>query len=201
MFTGIITDIGTVLDIQKTNMLHCTIQTNYHTDTIALGVSIACDGVCLTVTDKGILKDNNAYFKVDISSETLSKTNINQWIIGRKINLERALKLGDELGGHIVQGHVDGFGIIQKIYEEQGSWRFEIEVSNDIAPFIAEKGSVTINGISLTVNKVDGCVFDVNIIPHTMHYTTMGFLRVNDKVNIEIDVLARYMKRLITFKS
>ncbi len=195
MFTGIITDIGTVTRVESPGDTRVVIATAYDTATVDLGASISCSGVCLTVVDKG-----PNWFAVDVSGETISRTAKDQWTEGRKFNLERAMKLGDELGGHIVTGHVDGLGTVVAVSEEGGSHRVTIRAGADIAPFIAPKGSVTVDGVSLTVNTVqdiDGEVeFGLNIIPHTWSATTLGTIHVEQSVNIEIDVLARYLQRM-----
>ncbi|MEG8057166.1 riboflavin synthase [Sphingomonas sp. 22L2VL55-3] len=195
MFTGIVTDIGTVASVESPGDTRVVISTAYDTTTVDLGASISCSGVCLTVVDKG-----PNWFAVDVSGETISRTAKDQWTEGRKFNLERAMKLGDELGGHIVTGHVDGLGTVVALAEEGGSHRVTIRVGADIAPFIAPKGSVTIDGVSLTVNTVrdiDGEVeFGLNIIPHTWAVTTLGTIQMGQSVNIEIDVLARYLQRM-----
>ena len=193
MFTGIITDIGTVRTADQRGDLRLTIATAYDPATIDLGASIACSGVCLTVVDKGA-----DWFAVDVSHETLSRTNADLWRVDRKLNLERALRLGDEMGGHLVSGHVDGLGNAVWGQAENGSIRFSIKAPKRLAPFISEKGSIAINGISLTVNEVedkpDGTYFGVNIIPHTAE-TTEVFDR-GETVHLEIDMIARYLKRL-----
>ncbi|MCK8457773.1 riboflavin synthase [Sphingomonas faeni] len=195
MFTGIVTDIGTVTRVESPGDTRVVIATAYDTTTVDLGASISCSGVCLTVVDKG-----PNWFAVDVSGETISRTAKDQWTEGRKFNLERAMKLGDELGGHIVTGHVDGLGTVVALAEEGGSHRVTIRAGADIAPFIAPKGSVTVDGVSLTVNTVqdiDGEVeFGLNIIPHTWSVTTLGTIHVEQSVNIEIDVLARYLQRM-----
>ncbi|MEG3161957.1 riboflavin synthase [Sphingomonas sp. LB2R24] len=195
MFTGIVTDIGTVTRVESPGDTRVVIATAYDTATVDLGASISCSGVCLTVVDKG-----PSWFAVDVSGETISRTAEDQWTEGRKFNLERAMKLGDELGGHIVTGHVDGLGTVVAVSEEGGSHRVTIRAGADIAPFIAPKGSVTVDGVSLTVNTVqdiDGEVeFGLNIIPHTWSVTTLGTIHVEQSVNIEIDVLARYLQRM-----
>ena len=195
MFTGIVTDVGTVRSAEQRGDLRLVIGTNYDMDSVDLGASISCSGVCLTVVDKG-----PSWFAVDVSGETISRTAKDQWTEGRKFNLERAMKLGDELGGHIVTGHVDGLGTVVALAEEGGSHRVTIRAGADIAPFIAPKGSVTIDGVSLTVNTVrdiDGEVeFGLNIIPHTWAVTTLGTIQMGQSVNIEIDVLARYLQRM-----
>jgi riboflavin synthase len=196
MFTGIVTDIGTIQTAEQRGDLRCVIGCNYDAKTIDLGASIACSGVCLTVVDKG-----TDWFAVDISSESVSRTASGMWARGRRLNLERALKIGDELGGHIVTGHVDGVGTVLAVTREGDSHRVVIEVSGEIAPFIASKGSITIDGVSLTVNEVadqpDGTAhFAVNIIPHTWAVTAFSDLQERQAVNLEIDVLARYLARM-----
>ncbi len=196
MFTGIITDIGTVSRLEQRGDLRARINTRYDHDGIDLGASIACSGVCLTVIEKGTA-DGKDWFDVEISAETISKTNIGaKWQIGAKINLERALKVGDELGGHIVSGHVDGVAHVTSVTDEGDSTRVTFEVPSTLAKFIASKGSVALNGTSLTVNGVNGASFDVNFIPHTKSETTWGDLAVGDPINLEIDTLARYVARL-----
>ncbi len=196
MFTGIITDIGTVSRLEQRGDLRARINTRYDHDGIDLGASIACSGVCLTVIEKGTA-DGKDWFDVEISAETISKTNIvAKWQIGAKINLERALKVGDELGGHIVSGHVDGVAHVTSVTDEGDSTRVTFEVPSTLAKFIASKGSVALNGTSLTVNGVNGASFDVNFIPHTKSETTWGDLAVGDPINLEIDTLARYVARL-----
>ena len=200
MFTGIVTDIGTVTTVVSPGDTRVVVSTAYDTATVDLGASIACSGVCLTVVDKG-----PNWFAVDVSGETISRTATDQWTQGRKFNLERAMKLGDELGGHIVTGHVDGLGTVVAVSEEGGSHRVTIRAGADIAPFIAPKGSVTIDGVSLTVNTVrdvEGAVeFGLNIIPHTWAVTTLGTIHVEQSVNIEIDVLARYLQRMEHYRA
>ena len=196
MFTGIITDIGEVLAIDQRGDLRARIATGYDVGGIAIGASIACDGVCLTVIATGA--DPRPWFEVDISAETVAKSNIghNGWAPGRRINLERALRVGDELGGHIVSGHVDGVARITSLTDEGDSTRFTFEAPASLARFIAPKGSVALNGTSLTVNEVSGGTFGVNIIPHTKEVTTWGGIAEGDVVNLEIDTLARYVARL-----
>lgn len=191
MFTGIITDIGEIRDLEKRGDLRARIATRYDTGGIDLGASIASDGVCLTVIALG-----DDWYDVEISAETVSKTNLGGWVVGKRVNLERALKVGDELGGHIVSGHVDGVAEIVAMTDEGDSTRFTFRAPKALAKFIAPKGSVALNGTSLTVNEVDGCDFGVNIIPHTKEMTTWGDARVGDRVNLEIDTLARYVARL-----
>jgi riboflavin synthase len=194
MFTGIITDIGTVRANAKAGDTRFEITTAYDLDGVDMGASIACNGCCLTVIAKG-----PDWFAVQASGETLSKTTLGNWERGTRINLERALKLGDELGGHIVSGHVDGIGQIVAITPDGESRRFRIRVPAALARFIAPKGSVAVDGTSLTVNEVDGADFGVNIIPHTQAVTTWGDMKVGQAVNIEIDMLARYVARLAEF--
>lgn len=196
MFTGIITDIGEVLDLAQRDDLRARIGCSYDPQGIDIGASIACDGVCLTVVERGLGADGRGWFDVDISAESVARTTIGDWTIGRRINLERALRVGDELGGHIVSGHVDGVARILSIRPEGGSMRFTFEAPEDLAPFIAPKGSVALNGTSLTVNEVAGARFGVNIIPHTAQATTWGAAREGERVNLEVDTLARYVARL-----
>jgi riboflavin synthase len=199
MFTGIITDIGEVVGVEKRGDTRFTIATAYQPETIALGASIACSGCCLTAIEMKHLADGRGAFVVEASAETLSKTTLVGWQVGTRINLERAVRVGDELGGHIVSGHVDGIGTILSITPEGDSLRFRFSAPRDIARFIAQKGSVTLDGTSLTVNEVEGVTFGVNIIPHTQAVTTWGHARVGQPVNIEIDMLARYVARLAEF--
>ncbi len=194
MFTGIITDMGEVLALEQKGDLRARIATGYAVETIDIGASIACDGVCLTVVATG--ETPRGWFDVEISAETVSKTNLGAWHPGRRLNLERALRVGDELGGHIVSGHVDGVAGIVAMQEEGASTRFTFRAPEALAGFIAPKGSVALNGTSLTVNEVGGAEFGVNIIPHTKAVTTWGQARPGDLVNIEIDTLARYVARL-----
>ena len=195
MFTGIITDIGTVRAVRKAGDTRFEITTGYDLGTVDMGASIACNGCCLTVIEKG-----PDWFAIQASAETLSKTTLGDWATGTRINLERALKIGDELGGHIASGHVDGLGEIVSITPEGDSQRFRFRVPHELARFIAPKGSVAIDGTSLTVNEVEGNVFGVNIIPHTQSVTTWGTMKVGQRVNIEIDMLARYVARLTEYK-
>jgi riboflavin synthase len=192
MFTGIITDIGRVRAIEPGGDPRYTIETRHDTTKIALGASIACSGCCVTVVDKG-----PGWFAVQVSAETLSLTTLGNWREGTRLNLELALKVGDELGGHILSGHVDGVGRIVARGLENDSVRYSIEVPPELARFIARKGSVAVNGVSLTVNEVEGNRFGVNIIPHTQAETTFDEAMVGDPVNLEIDMLARYVARLL----
>jgi riboflavin synthase len=195
MFTGIITDIGILRMVEQRGDLRARIGTGYRVDGIDLGASIACDGVCLTVVAKGS-DDQGGWFDVDISAETVSKTNLSGWAPGKRVNLERALKVGDELGGHIVSGHVDGLAEVVAIRDDGDSTRVTLRAPKSLARFIAPKGSVALNGTSLTVNEVDGCDFGINFIPHTKQMTTWGDVALGDSVNLEIDTLARYVARL-----
>ena len=191
MFTGIVTDVGKIAALEPRGDLRARISTAYDTARIDLGASIACDGVCLTVVDLG-----PDWFAVDISAETLSKTNLGTWDAGRAVNLERALRVGDELGGHIVSGHLDGLAEITAIAPDGDSTRLTFAAPPALARFIAPKGSVALNGTSLTVNEVSGNTFGINLIPHTQAVTTWGRAAVGESVNLEIDTLARYVARL-----
>lgn len=191
MFTGIVTDIGEVRAVERKGDMRARIATRYDTASIDIGASIACSGVCLTAVQLG-----PDWFEVEISAETLDKTTLGGWAEGKKINLERSLKVGDELGGHIVSGHVDGLAKIIELRPEGDSIRYSFEAPKSLARFIAPKGSVALDGTSLTVNEVDGTTFGVNLIPHTQEVTTWGASKVGDRVNLEIDTLARYVARL-----
>jgi riboflavin synthase len=195
MFTGIVSDVGRIRAIEARGDTRVVVETAYDTSTVDLGASIACSGVCLTVVDKG-----PSWFAVDVSGETLSRTAQGQWTQGKALNLERAMRLGDELGGHIVTGHVDGVAEVVAVQPDGDSKRISFAVSRELAPFLAPKGSVTVDGVSLTVNAVedtaDGTHFSINLIPHTQAVTTLGALEPGLAVNIEIDVLARYLKRM-----
>ena len=191
MFTGIVTDIGRVRSVRQTERdRRYEIETGWDTAGIDLGASISHAGCCLTVTEKG-----PGWFAVEVSGETLSKTTLGDWREGDPVNLERAAKLGDELGGHIVSGHVDGLGRVVAVTPEGGSHRIDIEAPAPLHRYIAAKGSITVDGVSLTVNAVEGRVFGLNIIPHTRDATTLGGLKAGDMVNLEIDMLARYLAR------
>ncbi|WP_312594637.1 riboflavin synthase [Brevundimonas sp.] len=191
MFTGIVTDIGRVRDVLATDRdRRYEIETAWDTAGIDLGASISHAGCCLTVTEKGA-----GWFAVEVSNETLSKTTLGSWAAGDSVNLERAAKLGDEMGGHVVSGHVDGLGRVVSITPEGGSHRIAVEAPSPLHRYIAAKGSITVDGVSLTVNAVEGQVFWLNIIPHTWTVTTLGGLKVGDPVNLEIDMLARYLAR------
>lgn len=196
MFTGIITDVGQIRRVAQAGDLRVEIETAYDAAGIAIGASIACDGVCLTVVAKGSDAAGRNWFAVDVSAETISKTNAGRWKQGARVNLERALKIGDELGGHIVSGHVDGKASVESVMPEGDSRRIRFRVPEALKKYIAPKGSIAVDGVSLTVNEVDDAVFGVNIIPHTAAVTTLGALKAGDPVNIEIDLLARYVARL-----
>ena len=196
MFTGIITDIGTIRSTEQRGDLRIVIETAYDTATVATGASIACSGACMTVVDKG-----TGWFAVDMSGESVSCTAPGLWVAGGRLNLERAMKIGDELGGHIVTGHVDGIGKIMSFDPVGDSWRVVIAAPDAVAPYVAAKGSITVDGVSLTVNDVvdqpDGTAhFTLNIIPHTAAMTTLGGLTAGMHVNLEIDILARYLARM-----
>lgn len=193
MFTGIVTDIGRVRRIEKKGDTRFEFETAYDTDTIAVGASICCSGACLTAVEKG-----EGWFAALASAETLSKTTMGSWREGTRVNLERALKAGDELGGHLVTGHVDGVATLQDVQPEGDSLRLRFAVPASLARFVAAKGSVALDGVSLTVNEAEGPVFGVNIIPHTRSATTLGGLRAGDAVNLEIDPIARYVARLLS---
>ena len=193
MFTGIVTDIGKIIELEKRGDLRARVETNYDMSTVAIGASIACDGICLTV-----IKTGSNWFDVEISAESVEKTHLkfNTWAIGASVNLERALRVGDELGGHIVSGHVDGVVEIVDMKDEGDSTRFVFLAPSDLQKFIAPKGSVALNGTSLTVNEVHSSKFEVNVIPHTKEVTTWGSSKIGDFLNLEIDTLARYVARL-----
>jgi riboflavin synthase len=200
MFTGIVTAIGTIAAAEQRGDLRLRITAPLDPARIDIGASIACSGVCLTVVERGGAA-GDAWFDVDLSGETVSRTVPGMWAAGAQLNIEPSLRLGDELGGHIVTGHVDSVGEVVKVAREGDSWQVAIRARAEMAPFIAEKGSITVNGVSLTVNDVrdrpDGtCDFLLNIIPHTAAVTTLGALQEGDAVNLEIDVLARYLKRM-----
>ena len=191
MFTGIVTDVGRVRAVRDTNRdRRFEIETVYDLATIDIGASIAHAGCCLTVVEKG-----EGWFAVEVSGETLDKTTLSEWSEGRRVNLERAARVGDELGGHIVSGHVDGVGEVLSIASEGGSHRVRIRVPRPLHRYIAPKGSITVEGVSLTVNEVEDDVFGVNLIPHTWEVTTLGGLTPGARVNLEIDMLARYLAR------
>jgi riboflavin synthase len=201
MFTGIVSDVGTVVSAEQRADLRLTIRCNYDLTTVSLGASIACSGVCLTVVDKA--EDR---FAVDVSVETLSRTAPQLWREGAKVNLERPLRVGDELGGHFVTGHIDCIGDVVAVSPEGGSTRIEVAVPGELAPLLAAKGSIALDGVSLTINEVGGgddagARFSVNIIPHTADCTTLGDMAVGRQLNVEADVLARYIDRMIAVRA
>ena len=196
MFTGIVTAVGTIRETRKAGDLRLVVACPFDPAGIAMGASIACSGVCLTVVDRGG-EAGNAWFAVDLSGESVARTVAGRWEVGNRLNLEPALKLGDELGGHIVTGHVDGVGKVVSVTPDGDSKRFVIAAPKDLAPYLAPKGSITVQGVSLTVNDVDGDGFMVGIIPHTLSVTTLGGLSPGDAVNLEVDVIARYVSRLL----
>ena len=201
MFTGIVTDVGTVRSAEQRGDLRLVIETGYDMATVDLGASIACSGACLTVVDKG-----EDWFAVDVSAETVSKTADDRWREGSRLNLERSLRLGDEMGGHIVTGHVDAVGTVVGTCPEGDSLRVGISVPRALAPMIAAKGSITLDGASMTVNDVreaeDGTThFSVNLIPHTAQHTTLGELQAGRQLNVEVDVLARYLDRMLAARA
>ena len=191
MFTGIITDIGRIAELEQRGDLRARFTCGYDMNTVDLGASIACDGCCLTVIEMG-----DDWFDVEISAESVSKTKLGDWQEGSRVNLERALKVGDELGGHIVSGHVDGVAEIVAMSDEGDSTRVTLRAPDALAKFIAPKGSVALNGTSLTVNEVNGAEFGINFIPHTKAVTNWGDAKTGDRINLEIDTLARYVARL-----
>ena len=200
MFTGITTDVGTVRSAEQRGDLRLTIASGYDLGSVDLGSSIACSGVCFTVVDKG-----DDWFAVDVSGETLSRTARDLWREGSRLNLERSLRIGDELGGHLVSGHVDGVADVTEVRLEGGSTRITARTPADLAPYLAPKGSITLDGVSLTVNEVrdDGgsAIFTVNIIPHTGEHTTFGEIAVGRQLNVEIDVIARYLERMLAARA
>jgi riboflavin synthase len=196
MFTGIVTDVGEVVSVTSLEAgVRLRIASSYDPETIALGASIACSGPCLTVLERG-RSGHRGCFDLEVSSETLARTNLGEWRPGRRVNLERALKMGDELGGHMVTGHVDGVATIAERHDEGGMARFAFQVPESFARYIAEKGSVCLDGTSLTVNAVAGNRFEAMLIPHTLAVTTWGERRQGDRVNLEVDLFARYLERL-----
>lgn len=194
MFTGIVTDMGEVLALEQRGDLRARIGTAYDVAGIDIGASVCCDGVCLTVVAKGKANARD-WMDFEISAETLGKTNLGGWVVGRRINLERSLKVGDELGGHIVSGHVDGVAEVVGLQPEGDSMRLRFRAPEALAPYIASKGSVALNGTSLTVNEVEGLEFGINLIPHTRAVTTWGQVALGDRVNLEVDTMARYVAR------
>lgn len=197
MFTGIITDIGELVSNQQGRFV---VRCSYKADGIAIGASIACDGACLTAVEV-VPEGAGCIFKVDVSNETLSRTTLGDWKVGQRINLERALKAGDELGGHIVSGHVDGVGRIADMQDDGSSRRVVVDAPPDLARYLASKGSIALDGISLTVNEVTKGGFGVNIVPHTLTHTTLSAKRPGDRVNLEVDVFARYVARAMELRT
>jgi riboflavin synthase len=197
MFTGIITDIG---EVARRDGGRFIIRCGYAAETVAIGASIACDGACLTVVEV-VPAGKGSAFTVDVSNETLTRTTLGAWQTGRPVNLERALRAGEELGGHIVAGHVDDVGAIVDIRPDGASRRFTVEVPDELARYLAPKGSVALDGISLTVNEVSRRRFGINIVPHTLTHTTLGAKKPGDRVNLEVDPIARYVARLMELKS
>ncbi|MEM9640079.1 MAG: riboflavin synthase [Pseudomonadota bacterium] len=195
MFTGIITDVGRVAALERRGDLRARLTTAYDVNGLDLGASVCCDGVCLTVVDRGT-EGTQAWFDVDISAETVSKSTLGHWTAGAPVNLERSLRLGDELGGHIVSGHVDGTALVEAQEQDGDSTRMTFLAPTELARFIAPKGSIALAGTSLTVNDVNGPRFTVNLIPHTKTVTNWGQIATGDEVNLEIDTLARYVARL-----
>lgn len=198
MFTGLVSDVGKVVSINTGEIHRIKIASSYPAADLALGASVAHDGVCLTLVEINPAEDGSEYV-VEVSPETLSRTTLALWTEGASVNLERALKAGDELGGHIVQGHVDGVGTVQNIRDKEGWLHIQVEAPEVLARFIAEKGSIAVNGISLTVNGVEKNCFDLMIIPHTASVTTIGKIQPGDRVNLEVDIMARYAARLAEF--
>ena len=192
MFTGIVTDLGTVRALKPGAVTRLEIATGYDTDAIAIGASVACNGCCLSVVEKGA-----GWLAFEAAQETLSVTTLKDWKVGDRINLERPMQVGDELGGHIVAGHVDGIGTVVKAIDDKGSLRLTVEAPENLAKYIASKGSVTIDGVSLTVNEVSGRQFGVCLIPITQVATNLGKARAGQRVNLEIDLIARYVARLL----
>lgn len=192
MFTGIVTDLGAVRSIERRGDTRIEIETAYDTDSIELGASVACSGPCLTVVDKA-----SGWFAVEASAETLARTTLGEWRAGTRVNLERAMRVGEELGGHIVSGHVDAVASVVETLPEGDSVRFLFDAPESLAKYIAPKGSIALDGVSLTVNEVDGNRFGVNVIGHTRAATTFGERRAGDRVNLEIDTIARYVARLL----
>jgi riboflavin synthase len=199
VFTGIITCLGSVASIEQRGDLRMTIASDYDLGSIAIGASIACSGVCLTVIEAGPDTMRSSWFAVDVSAETLARTTLGRWRVGTPVNLERSLKIGDELGGHLVFGHADGVAVVKERRGEGDSVIFRFAAPPALAPYIAEKGSISLDGTSLTVNAVAGSEFTINVIPHTLAVTSFGTRQVGDEVNVEVDMLARYVARLREF--
>ena len=204
MFTGIIEETGKIIQPDNSDGQSFRIACSFNVNGIDIGASICCDGICLTVSSKGKTQENTTWFEVDVSDETRNLTNINceisPWIHGKEINLERSLKVGDELGGHIVTGHVDGTAELREINEGKNSYSLKISVPNNLKQYIAKKGSITINGTSLTVNEVGDDWLTINLIPHTIDITNWKGIKIGQKLNIEVDILARYVSQILHFK-
>ncbi|HUG45492.1 MAG TPA: riboflavin synthase [Sphingomicrobium sp.] len=205
MFTGIVTDVGTVASAEQRADLRLRIRCGYDMATLDLGASIACSGVCLTVVDKGS-DENGSWFAADLSTETISRTAPDLWKEGARLNLERSLRVGDELGGHFVTGHVDCIGEVVEVSPEGGSTRIAVSIPSELAPLVVAKGSIALDGASLTVNEVQkaedgGNLFTVNVIPHTAEHTTLGEIRPGRQLNVEADVLARYIDRMLAART
>ncbi|MGF7158158.1 riboflavin synthase [Bartonella heixiaziensis] len=201
MFTGIITDIGCVEDVQPLKQgVRLDISTRYDIQSLEIGASIACSGICLTIVERGSKQATAGWFAVEAWEEALRLTNLAQWAKGTFVNLERSLRLGDEMGGHLVSGHIDGLAEIIDKRNEGDAVRFFLQIPKQFVPFIVNKGSIALNGVSLTVNCVEDCIFDVLIIRHTLEMTTWGKAKIGDYVNLEIDQLARYVAKLSHFK-
>ena len=204
MFTGIIEETGKIIEPTNSHGQSFRLACSFNVNEIDIGASICCDGICLTVSSKGKTQENTTWFEVDVSDETRNLTNINckisPWISGKEINLERSLKVGDELGGHIVTGHVDGTAKLRKINEGKNSYSLEISVPNNLKQYIAKKGSITLNGTSLTVNEVGDDWLAINLIPHTIDITNWKGIKIGQQLNIEVDILARYVSQILHFK-
>lgn len=196
MFTGIVTDLGRVRGITKAGMTRFEVETGYDTGSIEIGASVACNGACMTVTEKG-----PGWIAFEASAESLDKTTMSDWRVGERVNLERSLKIGDELGGHLVSGHVDGTGRVESVTPDEGSLKFLIQMPAALAKYVAIKGSVAVDGVSLTVNEVGAEHFSVNVIPHTAAVTNLGSLKSGATVNLEVDMLARYIARMLETKN
>jgi riboflavin synthase len=200
MFTGLVSDVGQILSVtEKGDLRRVRIACSYAPESILLGASIACSGPCLTAVEIGT-QDGRTFFEVDAAAETLARTTVGRWAPGQRVNLERSLKIGDELGGHIVTGHVDAIAKIIERRDFDGMAHYDIQVPDELAKFIAEKGSVCLDGTSLTVNSISGSVFSILLIPHTLSVTTWGERRTGDELNLEVDLMARYAARLVEAK-
>ena len=204
MFTGIIEETGKIIEQNNSDGKSFRLACSFNVNKIDIGASICCDGICLTVSNKGKTQENTTWFEVDVSDETRNLTNINceisPWIHGKEINLERSLKVGDELGGHIVTGHVDDTATLREINEGKNSYSLKISVPKNLKQYIAKKGSVTLNGTSLTVNEVGDDWLTINLIPHTIDITNWKGIKIGQQLNIEVDILARYVSQILHFK-